>query len=183
MGAAISVAALDRRYAPQLPALVTPYFPTLGDSIATPVANDAHACRVIVPRAGTLRDLAIYISTSSGNLDLGVFTTEGTRNALYRTGSVASPGTGWRIIGDPQIAVDAGDQLDFVVAWDNALARYKSHDAHTSQQQLPAGFWPAEGALAKLSWLRAASFPLPASFAEGVCAVDFRVPLIIARVA
>ena len=80
-------------------------------------ANDMIGCRVVVPTTGTLHDLTIYISTSAGNIDVGIYSTAATRARLYSTGSIACPaGGGWRNVGDPALAVTAGDQYDFCVA-------------------------------------------------------------------
>lgn len=174
------------RFAPQAPALVAPFDPRMPLAFVANSANEAFATRVVIPRTGTLRDIAALIGASSGNLDVGVYDTNGaTRARLYSSGSIASPGTGWQILANPNLAVTAGDQLDLVIAADNATVTFgRLILATTAQSQLPADFWPTSGGAApKLAWSRGASFPLPASITEASMAASSRAFCIIARVA
>jgi hypothetical protein len=174
-------------FAPQLPNLVAPFDPRLANTVAAPGANIAWGCRVTIPKAGTLTDLAIYIGTSSGNADVGVYdATAATRNRLFSTGSIACPaGVQWTIVGNPNLAVAQGDQLDFAVVFDNATATVlRFQGAQSAQTQLPTGFWPAAlGGTPRLSWSKTTAFPLPATTTEATIAANLAVAVIIARVA
>jgi hypothetical protein len=138
-----------------------------------------------VPRSGLLTDLAIYIGTSSGNIDVGVYSTAGTRAKLYSTGSIACPTGGqWNVVGALSLAVSAGDQLDLVFAADNATATFgRISGGANGLNQLPSNFFVAPlGAAPKLSWAAAASFALPSSFSEATCVVDASSWAVAARV-
>jgi hypothetical protein len=168
-----------------LPGLVAPYHPAGAGAAGILSLNGGAGCRVVIPRSGTLTDLACLITASSGNLDAGVYDTSATtRNKLYSTGSIASPGTGWRILGNPGLAVTAGDHLDFVVATDNttfAMARASLGDLNISL--LPTNFLPAPlGGKPALGWLAGPIFPLPATIAESALGTRSSIPLIIARI-
>lgn len=135
------------------PRLVAPigFSPWLLSQAGTLASQTPRGWRVIVPETGKLRDMSVFIGTSSGNLAIGVYDTgdasAGNRSRLWTSGSVASPGTGWRIIGDPNIDVTAGQMLDVWVAADNttiSLARVASQIS-AGVGGLPTGFVVAAG--------------------------------------
>lgn len=66
------------------------------NSAQTTVANTAYTLAITVPVACTITKVAVYIGVSSGNIDVGIYNSSGTR--LGSSGSVASPGTGSRLI-------------------------------------------------------------------------------------
>jgi hypothetical protein len=110
----------------------------------------------------------------------------GSRTRLFDSGSIASPGTGWRIIADPALTVTQGQQLDLVVEADNAtltLGRYAG--IGSGHPSLPAGFWPAAGgASPKMTWTNSpGSFTIPATILEANCGVTSSIFFIMARVA
>lgn len=176
-------------YSPQIPGLVCP-----GGDIRTITTasgasvNTTRATRVIVPRGGLLVDLCVYVNVQSGNIDVGVYDTgeasAGNRTRLYSTGSIACPAVGWRIVGQPNLQVYAGQMLDFAWAADNATVTIAHAPASFSGNTmiLPPGFVPnSSGATAKLAWLFAV-FPMPASIPEGSLSGSGGNPMIIARV-
>jgi hypothetical protein len=173
-------------YTPQPPALITTVDPKLATGVAAmSSANQARGARVIVPRTGTLHDIAIWIGTASGNIDLAVYdTTATTRNRLWSSGSVACPTAAvWAIVGDPAISVTAGQQLDFVLAIDNTTATFARVGAGGNWIDLPTAFHVADGGgKPTLSWVRGTSFPLATTLAESGLGVGTTIPLIIARV-
>lgn len=107
-------------------------------------AGHCYGSRCIVPKSGTLHDLAIVVGTASGNIEVGVLdTTATTRNRLYTTGTIACPtGTGWHIVGDPALSVTAGDHLDLYMSVDNVTATFSRHSSlgTTGEATLPANF-------------------------------------------
>jgi hypothetical protein len=169
-----------------LPALVAPYNPALIGSAAVLSANQAFGSRVVVPRTGTMVDLAIYVGATSGNIDVGVYSTAGTRVKLYSTGSIACPAANaWAVVGALSLSVTAGDQFDFLLASDNGTASFGRalQLPNAAAGQLPTNFWPAAGgALPKISMGMGAMFPLPATIAEGSVAAGIHALCIIARV-
>lgn len=97
------------------------------NSAQTTVANTAYTLAITVPVACTITKVAVYIGTSSGNIDVGIYNSSGTR--LGSSGSVASPGTGSRLI-SLSSSVDLTPGFYYLaVAADNAtisLGRYST---------------------------------------------------------
>ncbi|MEJ0073062.1 MAG: hypothetical protein WDN27_03205 [Candidatus Saccharibacteria bacterium] len=161
--------------APQFTNLVGP--PGFGMSQITsggaPAALGPRGIRVIVPKNGTLHDIAVQVTTKSGNVGVYIYDTgdqtggSGTRTLLYSSGSVVCPNTGWQIIADPALTVTAGQQLDMMIATDNtsaAFARYamEGGGGGLASTQLPAAFNPVPGnALPKMMF----SYPTLSSLA------------------
>lgn len=173
-------------FAVDLPALVAPFNPRQATQLATvQVSNNVLTARVVVPKTGTLRDLSVYIGTSSGNISGAVYSTDSTRARLYTTGAIASPGTGWRTLGDPQIAVTVGTQLDFAVSADNTTVTFAAiQNAVSAINTLPTNFAIATGgASPKLAASASTSHPAPATITEGSLTVTAYSLLIIARIA
>lgn len=157
--------AVAHGFYPPLVNLIAPIDPRVIAAVSALVANTMYGVRVTVPYSGTLHDLAVYVAVSSGNVDIGVMdTTATTRNVLYTKGTTVCPAAnGWRIIGDPNIAVTRGDQLDLLFSADNATATF-GRLATTGPQQMsmPTAFWPSPlGGVNTLFWTKATSFPLP----------------------
>ena len=150
-------------------------------------ANQARGCRVIAPKGGTHTDLTTYIQSSSGNLDIGIYDTAGTRAAQYRTGSVVAPAAGWAVLAAaPAITTSAHEQHDLVIAPDNGTMTFgrAATSLSTTAGQLPTGFWAADGgALPKLAWSAITSFPLPASFTEATCVAATFTAFAMTRIA
>jgi hypothetical protein len=167
----------DAKYQPQLPGLVVPAFldNLVIVSLATSPANSLRLCRAIVPRTGRLRDLIVYVGTSSGNYigsvyDSGDADAADARTLLWTSGSQpCGAANGWRIIGDPNLAVVAGQHLELGVMADNTTASLGRVQVSASGAQLPAGFGVSPGGVAsgKLFGAHAAaSFAAPASIAD-----------------
>ena len=168
------------------PALVAPHDPRLVRTISSiPDVNLVSGVRVIVPRTGTLKELTVYVSVSSGNVDGAVYSTAGTRVRLWSTGSIACPAAGWQSLGNPDVAVTAGDQLDFSLAANNITATFANCQVlpAIALGALPTAFWVASGgALSKLYWYVYA-FPAPATIAEASLSGYSYAPFMMARVA
>jgi hypothetical protein len=170
---------------------VGPCHPALIQSANTNTANTLIGCRVIVPKSGQLRDLAVYIQTQAGNL-IGVVYDTGdalaaSRTKLWDSGSVAAAASGsWQILGDPNLAVTKGQQLDIGVANDNGAAAFGRVGgvATSSPTTLPSAFWAAPGgATPKLGWRHSpGSFIVPATIAEASLAAIASVFFVMARI-
>lgn len=88
-------------------------------------------------------------------------------------------------LGDPALAVTAGDHLDLEVVFDNATAQFGRRTlVANGMSALPANFGLVNGCLFKLSWFNnAASFASPTTVAEGSAGSNTVVPVIIGRIA
>lgn len=150
---------------------------------AFPGIGQAVGQRVTIPVSGTLHDLAVWPGVQSGNVDIGVYSTASPRARLFSTGSVACPAAGaWRIVGDPNLAVVAGQTLDLALGCDNVTATFAQYQTGVWLQPLPANFSPGDGSSPYLNWVIGVGFPLPATIADGTLGAVTRVFLIIARV-
>lgn len=177
----------DTLYAPQAPGLVAAFDPRLlATTLAVFSINEARGTRVVVPRTGTLSDIAVYVGVSSGNIDVGVYdTTATTRNKLYSSGSTACPAAnGWRIVATAALAVTAGDEIDLALSADNATASFGRYvSAGSGVATLPAGFWPTPlGTSKQLQWTIASQFPLPTTLTEASLGNGQTTTAIIARI-
>lgn len=115
-----------------------------------PVANTAYLvpiANVMVPT--TITRIGIAIGTSSGNLDLGIYSSddESTFTKLFSTGSFASPGAGalLKTIAAQTLTPVAGRRWYWALAADNATITFANMGAITG------------------GYKKAASFALPAS--------------------
>lgn len=170
--------------------LVAPYHPLLATSVQTNTINTLFGCRVVVPKSGQLRDLAVYVGTQSGNIIGAVYDTgdalAASRTKLWDSGSVAvGSANAWQVIGDPNVAVTKGQQLDLMVATDNATAAFgRATLIAGGQATLPSGFFaPTGGATGKLAFrVSPGSFTAPSTVAEGSVAAIGSQFLIMARI-
>lgn len=149
--------------------------------------NTIYGFRVVVPATGTLAGLACNITASSGNYDIGVYDTSATtRNRLYSKGSTASPGTGWRELGTPALAVNAGDHVDICVVTDNNTFAidFCLGGGSAGFGTMPANYLVSPlGGAAKLWWFASVTFPLPSTIAESSLAVTNQsIPIIVGRI-
>jgi hypothetical protein len=167
--------------------VLMPFHPYLVSTQTAFTANDARGVRMVMPRAGTLRDVAIFPMVQSGNIDAGLYdTAAGTSSKIWSSGSVAcGAAAAWQIVGDPNQAVTQGQHIDFVLACDNGTAAFARCAAPVSNLivQLPTNYMVSpQGALPKTAWRAATSFVLPGSFTEAAKTVSGgAIPYIIAR--
>jgi hypothetical protein len=168
------------------PGLVSPIAPQAFDrSSPLNVSGYAFGARVVIPRSGTLRDLAIYlVGVSAGNISAGVYSAEDPRARLYTTGSIACPPAGsWQIVGDPQLPVVAGEQYDLAFSASDGTIDPISHAANENAVVLlPASYAGGVEALPKLGWYKSAAHPLPTTLAESAITVGATTFALIARV-
>lgn len=190
---ALTQAQADELYAPQVPGLVAPVLAAGSLVIQANMAvitNRRYVQRVIIPRSGKLRDIAVYQGAQSGNIRVAVYDTgdaaAGKRTRLWESGSVATPAAnGWRVIGDPDLDVVAGQQLDLIVCYDNNTATIGRYAVAFSAASvvLPVGFNPLPGgASPKLAASAGDSFTMPATFDEANLEGANSSPCIIGRI-
>lgn len=158
--------------------LLAPFNPSQVSAVSAPGNSWIAGARVTAGQSGTLHDLSVYIGTSSGNLHVGVYDTNealaGSRSLLWDSGSVASPGTGWRVIGDPSLAVTAGKQYDLVVYPDNGTVTFGrlASVVGVAVNTMPTSFIATTGgATPKLAWVFSVGSygALPATITEAQC--------------
>lgn len=177
--------------ADRTPGLVAPFDVRLGLGAGTLGANSGWACRVVMPKAGKLHDLAVWVTTQAGNHRIGVYDTgdalAANRTLLSDTGSVAVAAVNaWQIVGDPNLTVTSGQELDLCWLPDGASQiAFNAGPTTPAQMLLPTSFFPAPGgALPKLTWTRAfGAFAFATPLAEALALVQGAAPLIIGRVA
>lgn len=177
----------DKAFAPQIPGLVFPV--GLGTPIPSGVgalqATRMYFARCVIPFDGTLHDVALFISVTSGNIIASVYDVAATtRTRLWDSGSVAVGTAGaYQIIGDPALAVTQGQQIDIAIMIDNATASVaRSAAGAAAMTILPTNFVPgSKPALFGLA--NPGSFATPATIAEsGIFSINVS-PTPIARVA
>lgn len=170
-----------------LPALV--HDPAILGS-AGPGINQLRMVRVIIPRTGMLRDISVWVQVQAGNIMAAVYDTgdasAGNRTRLWQSGSVAvGAATAWQIIGDPNIAVTAGQHLDFAINSDNSSLQVGRVNLGASGAgALPTGFGVAPGgASPKYFALHTpGSFTAPATIAEASISANNQGVIVIGRI-
>lgn len=178
----------DERYARQFPSSSAAVVWTVDSRYAGNVtaisANLALGSRVVIPRAGTISGLSVFIGTASGNIDVGVYSVSGTsRTKLYSSGSTAAAGSNaWQSF-SPSLVVNAGDIVDFCIAVDNGTVTIgRIADSIGALASLPSGYDSDASGSEVLTWAKSTSFPLPASFSSVTAASATTVaPIIVAK--
>ena len=169
--------------------LLAPYDPRFVSNLSALTANDARGTRVIARKSGRIRDLTIFVGTSSGNIDLGIYDTVATtRTKLYSSGSTAcGTGNAWQTVtADTGVDVKAGDHLDLALACDNATATFgrAAAFANAAVVDLPSNYWTApNGGANFMNWVKATAFALPSTIAESGFTTATTFPFIMARIA
>jgi hypothetical protein len=167
----------EKFYAPQIPNLVGPIGVTpvnLTLISLTFTANDLFAMRCIVPVGGTLKDLYIYNGATAAGTGIGVIydaqaltpAHAASRPLLWVGTAVATTSANaWKKLGDPNLLVSAGQQIDMGVVLTDATCTIATgaSTANAAVPDLPANFLPADptagltvGASNILAWKRAA---------------------------
>jgi hypothetical protein len=155
-------------------------------SVNSQTANQIRLQRVVIQKTGTLHDLAVFVGTASGNVEVAVYDTQATLARLYSSGSVAAAGANaWQIVGDPNLAVTKGQHVFLGFGADNAtvtIARQNGNMAAVGLGQMP---WDLPGALGsnrKTTTGATSSFPAPATIADGTHTNQAAPTLIIGRI-
>lgn len=122
-------------------------------------SNRAYYARLVIPFALTPNRIGLAITTSSGNLDLGLYADDGTGqnpgSRLFSLGSTASPGTGTRLFTISPGLISAG------VYW---LA-FSCDNGTLAAGYIGTGTGNGEGGAFALVYQDSA-FPLPSSAAS-----------------
>lgn len=137
--------------------LYSGYLPTAEVAIGT--AKKAIFGRVVIPVSGTLHDLTVFNgSTVNGKHNVAIFDTGDATAAsytpLYESGEVSATGaSATQVVGDPSLAVVAGQQLLFAVMNTGTTHTYGTVGAALpAATELPTGFIPlTSGNKAKLN--------------------------------
>jgi len=164
----------------------------LGNNTIGSVVNQLYFARAIIPVSGNLRDLYVYANATGGNIK-GLIYDDGTASAGNRTrlwlgSEVSISATGWLNLGDPNLAVLAGQHIELGYTTSAAVANQILRSANaiaSPDAQLPtASFMPAPGgAPAKLVTTFSDSYASPAaSYSEATFVAYSNCPQIIARI-
>jgi hypothetical protein len=111
-------------------------------------ANMMKVNRYVVRKTGTLKDVCVYVGgTASGNLraavfDVGVATTA-VYTRLWDGSSVAAAANSWVNLGDPDLAVTAGDHLVLGFVTSDNVCQLGRQIILSPSAELPPGFGPA----------------------------------------
>lgn len=145
--------------------------PAMTSGVQTLTANRAFLALVRVGRAIPMSQLSVYVGTSSGNLDVGVYVSDGTTlTRLASAGSTAMAGTNTtQTIAVSAITLSPGQNYYFAVALDNGTGTIGR--AGTPGASI--------GSLGLRTISRDASFPLPASIALSGVSGSTVTPLIV----
>lgn len=146
-------------------------------------ANRTSGCLVSIPATGILKDIIIWVGTSSGNIDVGIYDTKNPRNRLWSLGTTACPvTTAWANLGDPNIHLQQGQVVDFHIACDNNTATFGQYNRVTSHDPLPIGVIAGHEATPYISYQVATSFVLPTTLSQANFLASTRVWAIFARI-
>jgi hypothetical protein len=123
-----------------------------GSSGGAVANNDAYYMPIDVMGDMTVTKISLYIATSSGNIDVGLYNSSGTK--LQSTGSMSSPGTGVQIITISSTAITAGQHY-LAIAADNTTFKWGQSSG-------------ADTMATHMMQRETSDFPLPSSFSLGV---------------
>ncbi|MBA2525763.1 MAG: hypothetical protein H0V18_08275 [Pyrinomonadaceae bacterium] len=139
------------------------------------------AGRAEMPRAGTISDLALYVHVASGNISVAVYDVDATTmTQLWTTGAIVCPAAGWRSVGNPALAVAAGDQRMFVVTADNGTMQVgRTALVNNLVGTLPPDYLPGA---TRMHGSLATSHPAPATITVASFGAVTSIPAFIGRV-
>jgi len=153
-------------------------------SAAWSAINQLRGGRVTCRKAGTVKNLYIFVGTASGNISVALYDTKvTTRTQLWTSGAIACPAAGFQKIGDPNITVDELQQLLAVITVDNTTAtflRKAGGMAGSAGNIIPAVLLPSpEGAaVGDAAMSLATSHPAPGTITESAMGVGAILPCI-----
>ena len=113
--------------------------------------NDAFYMPIDVMGDMTITKISLYIQTSSGNIDVGLYNSSGTK--LVSSGSTSSPGTGVRTITVASTDISAGQHY-LAIAADNTTFKWGQTTG-------------ADTMATRMMQRETSDFPLPSSFTVG----------------
>lgn len=135
---------------------------------ASLVASRAYLSMALVRRSGTLTSLWVPVATQSGNIDVGIYrysVANSRFDRLWSSGSQACPAAnGWRLGGNPNLAVTMGEVLYVAMTCDNTTATFlRMQWGAYSHGRLPLSLGANAGDGLMLGF--AAALPLPPTLA------------------
>ena len=113
--------------------------------------NDAFYMPIDVMGDMTITKISLYIQTSSGNIDVGLYNSSGTK--LVSSGSTSSPGTGVRTITVASTDISAGQHY-LAIAADNTTFKWGQTTGAATMAT-------------RMMQRETSDFPLPSSFTVG----------------
>lgn len=135
-------------------------------------ANDMHMNRMMIGKSGNIVDITLGVSGSSGNVDVGIWTFDGTTyTLLWSTGSIPCPPASVATsLGNPALPVQPGNIVGLSLACNNGVASFPHLlGAFSGMAKAAPGVpWP------RTCWRRAASFPLPATVLDSSVVDSFK---------
>lgn len=141
---------------------------------ATPGAGQGWTNRVQIPMTGTLNALALFITTSAGNVDACIYdTTATTRNQLTASVNTAAATVNtWQVF-TISLAVTEGDQVEFAASASSTAAFASAPMDRSEQGGMPSGWMavPLGGKNAFQTKVASAFNPLPTTLAESAMLV------------
>ena len=152
-------------------------------SVVPPGAGAGYMERIMIPETGTITRMMCFITTSAGNVDLGIYDTSATtRNRLASTGNVACATVNtWhdQPLTSP-LPVRGGDSVDLAISASSTAAFAAKASNRPEMGSLPAGRMPVPlGGAPKVQAYVASGFNvLPATIAEASMGTDGNFPLI-----
>lgn len=136
---------------------------------AAPGAGQGWTVRVPIPLTGTIIGLAVFLTTSAGNIDIGIYdTSAGTRNRLASIGATAAGTVNQYQAGTISLPVTAGDDVDFAASASSTAAFASAPMDRSEMGQMPAGWMtvPLGGKNAIQTKVISGFNPLPLTLAE-----------------
>jgi hypothetical protein len=157
----------------------------VSSTLNTQTANELRMVRVVVPKSGRLRDLAVFVGTASGNIEISVYDSQAPLTRISASGAVAAAGSNaWQIVYDPDLPVTRGQVLYLGLGADNntvTVARVNGNMANAALAQLPFSIGGL-GAAARTTPRALSSFPAPSTIADGSLANLNAATLIVGRI-
>ena len=136
---------------------VRPVIATLPTTVTVVAVNRIFLMRAVIPKTGRLRDLAIFAGGTQAGSHIGAVydvgeALAGSVSKLWDSGTVTGLGAnGWRVLGDPNLAVTVGQTVHLAFITDSATAtfgRVVMGNSPGPWQTLPDGFMPQGNGLA-----------------------------------
>lgn len=178
------------------PGLVAPFSPLLISTTRAGGASVVMLTRVVIPKSGTLHDVCVYIGGTHGASIIAAVYDTGDATAGFRTrlwmGSAvtATANETWLNLGDPALAVTAGQQLELGFTMNDGTTAFgcgPTPDGSSINAVLPTGFVPTAGGAAPKLWSYSIITPTsqtpPASLAEADILSTVNNYFLMARVA
>lgn len=149
--------------------------------------TNMNGLRFVVPQTGTITGVSYFVITQAGNVAPAILDTSATtRNVLWNPGAIAVGAAGWQSLGNPNLAVSAGDQLDIAVGFSSATVRvaYVTNANGSVGFTIPTGYLVSpDGGASLLEWQWTGTpGGMGATVLESALAAGTSCPLIVATI-